>query len=170
MHANLYRVLLIIPIALHGLANPAYAADERVAGFSSEDTLTIHSSEARMDEVDDVIHFAGGFELRANDWYLLAEQASLYGKLDDPETVIIAGDPAVIGVNAVLRGRASMVNGTARRIVYDRNANTIRMEGNATLSRDGHTLNGGEIEYHIGNDKLSAGGLDGIHIRVKSEK
>lgn len=170
MRGKLFSVLVIMGIALPGLGGPLFAAQARVTGFTSEDTLTIHSNEARMDEKADVIHFAGDFELRANDWYLSSEHASLYGKLDNPETVIISGSPAVIGVLAVLKDRSSMVNGSARRIVYDRNTNTIRMEGNATLSRDGHTLDGGEIEYNINSDKLSAGGLGGIHINVKSEK
>ena len=142
------------------------AADERLPGFSSGDTLTIRSSEARMDEQPDIIHFAGGFELQAKDWYLSSEQATLYGKLDDPETVIINGTPARILVNSQIRGRYSMVNGEANRIVYERNSNSIRMEGDATLSRDGYTMNGGEIEYDVGKDLLSAGGDGGVHIRV----
>jgi lipopolysaccharide export system protein LptA len=52
------------------------------------------------------------------------------------------------------------------RIVYERSTNSIRMEGNASLSRDGHTMNGEDIEYDIGNDLLSAGGQGGVHIKV----
>jgi lipopolysaccharide transport protein LptA len=162
--------LLTIPIALLCFAGGLFAADERLPGFSSNDTLTIRSSEARMDEQPDIIHFAGGFELQAKDWYLSSEQATLYGKLDDPETVIITGTPAMILVNSKIRGRNSILNGEANRIVYQRNSNSIRMEGDASLSRDGHTMNGGEIEYNIGNDLLSAGGIGGVHIRVNPEK
>jgi lipopolysaccharide transport protein LptA len=151
-------------------AGSLFAADERLPGFSANDTLIIRSSEARMDEQPDIIHFAGGFELQAKDWSLLSEQATLYGKLDDPETVIITGTPAMILVNAQIRGRYSMVNGEASRIVYERNSNSIRMEGDASLSRDGHTMNGGAIEYDIGKDLLSAGGDGGVHIRVNPEK
>jgi len=166
MRVNWIIKLLIITAALQGPAFPAFAADERVSGFTSEDILTIQSKEAELEEQSDIVHFAGGFELRANDWYLSSEQATLYGKLDDPETVIVTGAPARIGVTAVVQGRASMVNGSARRIVYERDSKTIRMEGNASLSRDGHTLDGGEIEYHIDDDMLRAGGRGGVHIRV----
>lgn len=166
MHRTLYRLLLIIPIALLSVAGSLFAAGERLPGFSSGDTLTIRSSEARMDELPDIIHFAGGFELQAKDWYLSSEQATLYGKLDDPETVEITGTPAQILVNARIQGRYSIVNGEALRIVYERSTNSIRMEGNASLSRDGHTINGGDIEYDIGNDLLSAGGDGGVHIKV----
>jgi len=119
-----------------------------------------------MDEQDDIIHFEGGFELQAKDWYLSSDQATLYGKLDDPETVEITGSPALILVNSQIQGRYSVVNGAASRIVYQRDSNSIRLEGNATLSRDGHTMAGGEIEYDIKEDLLSAGGDGGVHIRV----
>lgn len=170
MRQILYRLLLTIPIALQCAAVPLFAAEERISGFSVDDTITIRSSEARMDEQSDIIHFAGGFELRADDWYLSSEQATLYGKLDDPETVVVTGDPAVILVDAVILGRTSVVNGKAAQITYQRSSNSILMEGDASLSRDGHTLNGGEIQYDIGKDLLSAGGSGGVHIRVKPEK
>jgi lipopolysaccharide transport protein LptA len=166
MHRTFYRLLLIIPSALLSVAGSLLAADERLPDFSSDDTLTIRSSEARMDEQLDIIHFAGGFELQANDWYLSSEHATLYGKLDDPETIDITGTPAQILVNARIQGQYSIVNGEAMRIIYQRSTNSIRMEGNASLSRDGHTMNGGEIEYDIGNDLLSAGGDGGVHIKV----
>jgi lipopolysaccharide transport protein LptA len=170
MNLTLHRLLLIIPIALQGVISPLFAVDQRIPGFSDEDTLTIRSSEARMDEQSDIIHFSGGFELQAKDWYLSSEQAILYGKLDDPETVVITGSPAHILVNSQLRGRYSLVGGEAMRIIYERNTHSIRLEGNASLSRDGHTMSGGEIKYDISNDLLSAGGDGGVHIRVNPEK
>jgi len=170
MHRTLNCFLINIPIALLCCAGGLFAADERLPGFSSNDTLTIRSSEARMDEQPDIIHFAGGFELQAEDWYLSSDQATLYGKLDDPETVIVTGSPAMILVDSETRGTHSVINGEADRIVYQRNSNSIRMEGDASLSRDGQTLKGGEIEYDIAKDLLSAGGHGGVHIRVDPEK
>jgi len=169
MQRILYRLLLVIPIAFQGIALPLIAAEERIFDVSADDKLTIRSKEARMDDKPDIIHFAGGFELRANDWYLSSEQATLYGKLDNPETVVITGQPAVILVNALILGRSSMVNGEASRITYQRTSDSILMEGNAWLSRDGHTLNGGKIEYDIKKDFLRAGGDGGVHIRVKPD-
>jgi lipopolysaccharide export system protein LptA len=42
------------------------------------------------------------------------------------------------------------------------------MEGNAFISRNGHSMSGGEIEYNIKTDHLSAGGDGGVHIEIKS--
>ncbi len=169
MCRTLYRLLTVIPIALSGVALPLLAIEERITGFSSGDTLTIRSSAARMDEQSDIVHFDGGFELRANDWSLSSDQALLYGKLDDPETVEIFGSPAQILINTISHGQASIINGEARKIVYQRSTNSIRMEGDASISRDEHTISGGEIEYDIENDHLRAGGDGGIHIEVRPD-
>ena len=167
MCRTLYSLLMIIPITTQGVAPALLAAEERISGFSPNDTLTIRSPEARMDEEQDIVHFGGGFELRAHDWYLSSDHATLYGKLDDPETVVITGSPAQIMVNTVSHGRTSTINGEAERIVYQRNSNSIRMEGNASISRDEQTMSGGEIEYDIDKDHLRAGGDGGIHIEVR---
>ena len=161
---------MLIPIATQGVAPAFAAAEERITGFSSDDTLTIRSRGARMDEEPDVVHFEGGFELRARDWYLSSDHATLYGKLDDPETVVITGSPAQIMVNMVSHGQTTTIHGEAERIVYQRNSNSIRMEGNASISRDEHTMSGGEIEYDIEKDHLRAGGDGGVYIEVKPGK
>ncbi len=69
-------------------------------------------------------------------------------------------------VNTVSQGQTSTISGQAERIVYQRNSNSIRMEGNASISRDTHSMNGGEIEYDIDSDHLSAGGTGGVHITI----
>ena len=160
---------MIIPIATQGVAPALLAAEERITGFSSDDTLTIRSPGARMDEEPGVVHFEGGFELRARDWYLSSDHATLYGKLDDPETVVISGSPAQIMVSTISHGKKTTINGEAERIVYQRNSNSIRMEGNASISRDEHTMSGGEIEYDIEQDHLRAGGDGGVHIEVRPD-
>lgn len=170
MSRNVNRYLAAIQIALLGAALPLHADSERVTGFSSEDTVTIRSAIARMDEQSDIIHFEGGFEIRANDFYLLSEQASLYGKLDDPETIMVSGSPAIIRVNSSDKGEVSTINGQAMQIVYQRNTNSIRMEGDASLSRGGNTMSGGEIEYDIKKDLLRAGGDSGVHITVEPQQ
>jgi lipopolysaccharide transport protein LptA len=169
MYRTLYSLLIIIPIAAQGFAPALLAAEERISGLSSGDTLTIRSPEARMDEEPNIFHFEGGFELRATDWYLSSDHATLYGKLDDPETVVISGSPAQILVNTISNGQATTINGHAERIVYQRRSNSIRMEGNAFISRNEHSMSGGEIEYDIEQDHLSAGGDGGVHIEVKPD-
>jgi len=170
MSRTLYSLLIIIPITTQGFAPALLAAEERITGFSSGDTLTIRSFDARMDEDPNIFHFGGGFELRAEDWYLSSDHATLYGKLDDPETVVISGSPAQILINTISNGEISTINGQAEHIIYQRHSNSIRMEGSAFISRDEHSISGGEIKYDIENDHLSAGGDGGIYIEVRPHK
>lgn len=166
MCINLHKLLIIVTCVTQAALSPLLMAQDRIPGFSADDTLTIHSPEARMDELDDIVHFKGGFELRASDWSLTSDNATLYGKLDDPETVIITGSPASILVNTVKQGQTSVISGRADRIVYQRDSNSIRMEGNASITRDTHSMSGGEMEYDIDSDHLSAGGAEGVRIIV----
>lgn len=169
MHRTGNRIRILVLIAWPGLALPLMAVAERLTGFSSSDTVTIHSAEAWEDEKPDVIHFSGHFELKSSDWHLLADQASLYGKLDNPETAVLTGSPATIRMIADSKGRTSNILGQADRIVYERDTKSLRMEGNASITRDQNTMRGGEIEYQFEQDRIRAGGLDGVHIMIEPE-
>ncbi len=169
MFRTSYRIMTFFLIFLASTDHSLFASENRLAGFSSEDTLTIRSAEARMDESPGIVHFGGGFELRATDWSLSSDQATLYGKLDDPETVIISGSPAMILVQTVADGQIYTINGAADAIVYQRSSNSIRLQGNAYISRNEHSLSGGQIEYDIDRDHLSAGGAGGVQIEVMPE-
>ena len=83
---------------------------------------------------------------------------------------MVSGSPAIIRVNSSDKGELSTINGQAMQIVYQRNTNSIRMEGDASLSRGGNTMSGGEIEYDIKKDLLRAGGDSGVHITVEPQQ
>jgi len=164
---NSIRILILI--AWPAFAFPVLAADERLSGFSSGDTVTIRSAEAWEGEEPNIIHFSGNFELRASDWFLSADLATLYGKLDDPETAILTGSPAFILVSTESQGQIQTVFGEAERIVYHRETNSLRMEGTASLTRNDNTMRSGEIEYDIEQDRIRAGGNEGVYIKVEPE-
>jgi len=166
MFRTLTLIIVFCPIVLAGTSLSLFAAENRITGFSVGDTLTIRSAEARMDELPEIVHFDGGFELKASDWSLSADQATLYGKLDDPETVILSGSPAMIRVATMSDGESAMIDGEADEIIYERASNSIRLQGNAFISRNEHSMSGGEIEYDIERDHLSAGGDGGVRIEI----
>ena len=91
-----------------------------------------------------------------------AEEAVLGGLLIDSD--------AIIRVSTGVQDEASTINGQALKIAYQRNTKSIRMEGDASLSRGGHTMRGGEIEYDIEKDLLRAGGDGGVHITVDPQQ
>jgi len=164
---NSIRILILI--GWSALAFPLLAADERLSGFSAGDTVNIRAAEAWESEEPNIIHFSGSFELKASDWYLSADLATLYGKLDDPETAILTGTPAFILVNTESQGRIQTITGEADRIVYHRETNSLRMEGAASLTREDNTMHSGKIEYDIEQDRISAGGNEGVDITIKPE-
>ncbi len=147
-------------------ADFALSAGERISGFSADDTILIKADNAWEDTAPDTVHFSGDFELKAYDWYLSAEEATLYGDLDDPETVILVGSPANIQLETISNDRIKIVMGKALRIVYQRASNSINLVGRASLTTAGQTMQSEEIEYDITQDRIQASGSQGVHIRV----
>ena len=154
--------------------------------FSTNDTVTITAENAWEDEQKDVIHFSGQFELRAPDWSLLAESAIVYGKLDNPDKVVLMGNPAMV---FFLRDTSKnqpgspdenvtsskleepnnsklSIEGSATKIEYFRATNKLKMIGSATLKRKDNMLTSETIEYDVDTDKYSASGKGGINIQV----
>jgi lipopolysaccharide transport protein LptA len=161
------RVFVLIWAVL--FAGPALSAGERLSGFSAGDTVLIEADRAWEAVAPDTIHFSGRFELKAHDWYLSADQATLHGSLNDPETAILRGSPALIQLEIVSDDKIETIEGKGRRIVYQRISNSIRLEGGASLSRAGQTMQSEEIEYDIDLDRIQAGGKQGVQIRVNPE-
>ncbi len=167
---TIYKLTRILVLAwMLSFAGLATAGGERISGFSAGDTVSIQAENAWEGVASDTIHFSGHCELQARDRYLSAEQATLYGNLDDPETAILTGSPANIQLKTASDDRIETITGKAVRIVYRRVTNSISLEGGASLSRAGQTMHSEEIEYDIDQDRIQAGGGQGVHIWVKPE-
>lgn len=168
MRVNLLAQILVLAWTLLG-AGVAFSGDERLSGFSAGDTILIQANHAWEAVAPDTIHFSGQFELKAHDWYLSADQATLHGDLDNPDTAILKGSPAKIQLEIVSDDKIETITGEAARIVYQRVTNSIKLEGGASLSRAGQTMQSEEIEYDIEQDRIQAGGSQGVQIRVNPE-
>jgi len=145
--------------------------------FSSDDTVTVTAERAWESDEAGVMHFSGKFELRAPDWCLLGDTAVVYGKLDDPDRVIVEGKPARIaflrsadqktkaqaGENATNADPEERIDGTAFFIEYFRAADKFKMRGAARLTRKDSTLVSEIIEYDVDTDRYSASGEGGIN-------
>ena len=149
-----------------GLAALGVAAQERSIQPSPVEKILIRSAEAREDAEPDLVHFSGGFQLEAEDWDVTADEASLYGKLNSPEKVLLGGSPARIRIRADYRGRSEEIEADADRITYRRDLRRVRLEGSARLVVADQTLSGGEIEYDIDSDRVRAGGEGGVRFKV----
>lgn len=148
-----------------------------ILDLSSDDTVTITAQRAWEDDEGDITHFTGSFELHAPDWYVSADSAVVYGKLDDPDKLVIEGRPAKIFILRDTKKSAGNsdpesepnIEGVAFTIEYYRNTNTLKMRGAAILTREDNTLSSEIIEYDIDEDSYSAGGEGGINIQFSPE-
>ncbi len=160
----LARFLILTALLLTSAS--AFSAGVRLSGFSEGDSILIRAENAWEDATADTLHFSGQFELKAQDWYLSADQATLYGSLDDPEKAILTGSPASIQLETTADNRVEIIRGEASRIVYRRASNSISLTGGARLSRDGQMMQSENIEYDIDQDHIQAGGEQGVSIRA----
>lgn len=164
--SHLHRALLLSWAAL--CAPVALPADDP-PGFSAEDSVSIRADQAWEDEEPDIVHFSGHFLMQAADWSVTADTATLYGSLDDPQSLLVRGAPAQIRVVKRTGDAPSQVSGTATAIEYQRTGNVITLQGGATLQRDDQTLSGDRILYHIDSDQYQASGSLGVQIEVQPE-
>jgi lipopolysaccharide transport protein LptA len=138
--------------------------------FSSDDTVTITAERAWEAEQPDVIHFSGNFELHAPDWSMSGDTAVVYGKLDDPDRVVVEGNPATVSFLRDSEDDASdddgeeRVDGEASFVEYFRSTDKLIMRGSSRLVRQDSNLTSEIIEYDVETDRYSAGGKGGINI------
>ena len=154
-------LLTLICVAIAG----SVAGDTPVE-LAKVEKVTIRAAEGWEDAQPEIVHFRDDFFMEASDWNVSADQATLYGKLDDPETVILSGSPARIRVKAWFNDQPETVSGEARRISWQREQKLIRLEGQARLGRGANRMSGGVIEYEIDSDRFQAGGRGGVRIRA----
>lgn len=138
--------------------------------FSSDDTVTITAERAWEADEPEVIHFSGDFELHAPDWSMSGDTAVVYGKLDDPDRVIVEGNPATVSFLRESEDGASdgesgeRVDGEASIVEYFRATDKLIMRGSSRLVREDSNLTSEIIEYDVETDRYSAGGEGGINI------
>jgi lipopolysaccharide transport protein LptA len=142
--------------------------------FSSDDTVTVTAERAWEDEEANVIHFSGNFELRGPDWLLSGDSAVVYGKLDNPDRVVVEGKPAKVAFlrneeDSGIADTRDRVDGTALFVEYFRANDKLKMRGSARLVRKDSTLASEVIEYDVETDRYSAGGERGIHIQYSND-
>jgi len=119
------------------------------------------------------MRFSGSFALQARDWRLKADTATLYGPLENPDTVVIQGSPAHIWVHVEDDNRN--IQGSSERIEYDRLRNIVRLSGAAELNDGTRTFNSGYIEFDIKSNRVSgagseAGSRPGVHLVVQPDE
>jgi len=155
-------ILLMVP-------QPCISGDDQGFSLSREDVVSIRADTAWEDIEPDIVHFEGNFRMQVRDWLVLADRATLHGRLDDPDLLVLEGSPARMELSYTLGERKEIVQGEASKIVYDRKAAQIRLSGDARIGQDDKMLHSSEIDYDINTDRFRTQSATGINVRVDSE-
>ena len=159
----LAALLLMVP-------QPRASGDEQGFRIGHEDVVSIRADTAWEDIEPDTVHFEGHFEMQVRDWMVSADRATLYGKLDDPDHVVLEGSPAHMELSYTLGERTQIIQGQASKILYDRKAAKIRLSGDARMGQGDKILQSNEIDYDIKTDRFHTEGETGININPGSGK
>ena len=147
---------------------PAWTAEQDFR-IRSEDMVVVHADQAWEELAEEpeteTLRFAGNFEMRVRDWVFSADSATLDGTLDNPRRVELHGTPARIHLSAAKPGE--IIQGEAREIVYERNAGTVQLMGNAELVQGENRLHSTRIDYDVNSDRVRAAGVTGVQIRIR---
>lgn len=133
----------------------------------SERPIVVRADFAANDPDNNVTHFRGHFSIEGTDWPTQADEATVYGPLEDPERVVITGNPAHIWVRR--SGVDREVEAQAREIEYTRNLDVLRLRGDARVIEGGRrSLESEYFEYDLKTEKVSHGGP--VRIRILPAK
>tara|TARA_B110000503_G_scaffold36278_2_gene59350 strand:- start:13319 stop:13780 length:462 start_codon:yes stop_codon:yes gene_type:complete len=141
--------------------------------FNSDDTIMITAERGWEGDEANIIHFSGNFALQAPDWSMAGDTAVVYGKIDNPDRVVVEGSPARI---LFLRNddenadEQDKVEGAANSIEYLRATDKLIMRGNVSLFRQDSELTGQMIEYEVDTDRYSATGESGINFQFNPKE
>ena len=151
-------VLLQWPCGLQG---------DQVFTITSEDMVAIRADKGWEDIQSDTVHFAGHFQMRIRDAELTANRATVYGKLDNPDRLILRGSPARISLSHSLNNQAELIVAEANQIVYEREGALMRLTGAARLAEGDNVVLSDGFEYDIKNDRYRSIGKGGVEVRVR---
>jgi lipopolysaccharide transport protein LptA len=155
-----YRIVLVAVMLLPGYV---LSLDE-----NKGETITIRADEAYEDLKPGTLHFKGHFIMQSSEWNLESRQATVHGRLDRPDRVILKGSPARF--QSKLDGEKQLVvEAEAMEMEYLRSTNMLELTGGALLKLDEEEIRSKVIKYDIGTRRYWAGGVDGVMIEVLPE-
>jgi lipopolysaccharide transport protein LptA len=160
-----HATVAIITIVL--TAGPLDAAD--LLPLSDDTVIMVSADESWEDAEQDIIHFRGNFEIQLPNWTLKADFATVYGELNDPQRVVAEGSPVKFVYHYTETGNPSFVEGEGQRIEYEKKRNLLNLSGAAKLSTDRRVMHSSEIKYNLDQQKLEAGGPEGVQITISPD-
>ena len=158
-----------IAIAIIALtAGHVEAAD--LPPLSDDSVIIVSADESWEDAERDIIHFRGNFEIRTPHWTVMADLATVYGKLEDPQRIVADGSPVQFIYRRAETGKPSITEGEGQHLEYERERELLRLSGNAKLATGGRVMQSSEIQYDLEQQRLEAGGSEGVRITFDPDR
>ena len=133
---------------------------------NTPETITISADEAYEDIRPGTLHFKGHFVMQSLEWRLESSHATVFGRLDRPDRVILKGVPARFLSTLDDDQKQLFVEAEAGEMEYLRTTNMLQLTGGAFLKLEDEEIRSKVIKYDIGTKRYWAGGVDGVMIEV----
>lgn len=108
--------------------------------------------------------YRGHVVIRRGTTVIHGAQAVVHTRHQRLEKAVVTGKPATFSLEP--SGDERPVHGQAHSITYKVGANTLVLEGNATLHRGGQTFSAARVQYDLGTGTLKARGHQGERVHV----
>ena len=149
-----------IALALLQLSFSTWASE--LPALDDQDTVVVTADQAWESEAGDSLSFAGNFNLNAPDFYVASDTAVIYGHMEDPNRIVAEGSPVRFWVADPDSG--DRTHGSGQRLEYDREADLVRLEGDAVLEDDRTVMRSSALEYNMATKRLVTSGSGGVEI------
>jgi lipopolysaccharide transport protein LptA len=157
------RTVAIAMIAL-------YARQGIAAGLleiSDETTILVSADESWEEAEQDIFHFRGSFELRTPRWAVTADEATVYGELDDLKRIVAEGSPVRFVFQNPELENGLLTRAEGQRLEYEKDKGLLHLSGGAKLANGAQVMRSSELRYDLEKEKLEAGGPEGVQITAK---
>ena len=98
-----------------------------------DDTIIVRANLAWEDSDESITYYRGDFELRTPDWSVQASEATVFGPLNNPDRVLLSGEPARIWISQPEKSK--VVEGEGAQIEYLLTTESVALSGGAELKR-----------------------------------
>ena len=140
-------------------------AEERHAYAPLQDTIIARAREAWQSDSGDAMYFRGDLQLRGSKWQITAERARVEGKLEDPDLVVVDGNPARIVVGRA--HEAEPFEGRSQHLEFDPRNETVRLDGGAMIVKGQQSISSETIRYLLARDTFAAGSHGRVRVVTK---
>jgi len=135
--------------------------------ISDETTIFVSADESWEEAEQDVFHFRGSFEIRTPRWAVMADEATVYGKLDDLKRIVADGSPVQFVFRNPELDNGSLTRAEGQRLEYEKDKRLLHLSGGAKLANGAQVMRSSELRYNLKQEKLEAGGSEGVQITAK---